>query len=322
MAFQTYEELNQAAMRFYGEQNFAKTLELLTAEGASFPEQAPTIYYLRSCMAARIGQPELALQILQEALDQGIWYGETLIRESPSWQPLQGLPAFEEMAKICKDRQLEAETGPEVFVQEPENSHPLVYPLFLALHGNGDNGKASLNGWLPVTKQGWRLAAIQSSQLMMTGGGYIWNDQALALREIEEQYKALHSRYTVNPEKIIVAGFSMGGETALRLALTGPIPVKGFILLGPGGPTIDEPELWLPLIEEYRQKPSTGLRGYIFIGEQDTDIEPQAVVALAELLNSHGIPCKLEKLPGLRHEYPPDFEPGLSRALGFIEQSA
>lgn len=320
MAFQTYEELNEAAMRFYGERNFAKTLELLTAEGENFPEQAPYIYYLRSCMAARIGEPELALQILQEALNKGIWYGETLLRESPSWQTLQGLPAFEDMVKICKEHQLEAETGPEVFVQEPTGGASQPYPLCLALHGNGDNGRASLTGWLPITEQGWLLAAIQSSQLMMTGGGHIWNNQALALREIEEQYKALRSRYAINSEKIIVAGFSMGGETALRLALTGPIPVKGFILLGPGGPTIDEPELWLPLLEEYRQNPA-GLRGYIFMGEQDTDIEPAAITTLAELLNSHNIPCELEKLPGLRHEYPPDFGPGIQRALAFIEQA-
>ena len=112
----------------------------------------------------------------------------------------------------------------------------------------------------------------------------------------------------------------LGGETALRAALSGMVPVRGFILLGPGGPTIDTPEAWrrsAPTL--IRQGAERNLRGYVLLGEEDAGVPHDAIRALVELLNANGIPCHLEILPGLAHEYPPDPGPVLSRALGFIE---
>src|ERR1043165_2730801 len=107
MITRTYEEMNAEAMLLYGEQKFGQVLDLLTREGENYPEQAIDVLYLRSCMAARVGQPELALQILQGALDQGLWYGYTVMRQSPSWQSLQGVPEFERIVEICKAREEE-----------------------------------------------------------------------------------------------------------------------------------------------------------------------------------------------------------------------
>src|SRR5690348_4945115 len=109
----------------------------------------------------------------------------------------------------------------------------------------------------------------------------------------------------------------MGGETALRAALLGTIPVRGFILLGPGGPTIDTPDAWLPLLDAAA---SRGLRGYVFLGGADDDIPQDAVREIVAHLNTHGIPCGLETIPAIAHEYPADFGPYLARALAFIEQ--
>jgi predicted esterase len=94
--------------------------------------------------------------------------------------------------------------------------------------------------------------------------------------------------------------------------------VKGFILLGPGGPTIDTPEEWLPLIKEGAER---NLRGYVLLGEEDAGVPHDAIRTLVDLLNANGIPCHLEMLPGLAHQYPPDTGPALSRALGFILNS-
>lgn len=316
MEFQSYADLNARTMQLYRDQDFAQALELLTGAGGAFPEQAPEIYYLRSCLATRVGQRELALSILEEALNRGYWYGEQLLRESPSWQPLQGVPAFERMAQVCLTREAEARTGPLLLVEEPTDvgnaDHPS--PLFIALHGNGDNAKNALDCWRPVVSDGWLLAACQSSQIGGTDR-YGWFDPDLAAREIEGHYATLRARYAIDADRVILAGFSMGGELALRLALSRAIPACGFIMLGPGGPMIETPDAWIPLMgggANHR------MHGYVLLGEEDANIPQDAARALVDLLNAHAIPCQIETLPDLGHGYPRDIAPSLGRALAFI----
>jgi predicted esterase len=304
------------AMEHYQARDYAGALEILTREGDQFPEEAANVLYLRSCMAARVGQPDLALQILEDALDRNLWYGEQVMRESPSWQPLQGLPAFERLAALCKERQVAAEIGPDLRVLDPAGGCPAgePCPLFLALHGNADTADSAIGGWRAVAEAGWRLVALQSSQV---GGAnaYLWNDQETALRETAVQYAELRAQYAMDPARLVVAGFSLGGETALRIVLSGSIPAPAFILLGPGGPTMETPAAWLPLIA---QGAARGVRGYVFLGERDNAVEQDAARRVVDLLNANGVPCGLEMLPNLAHAYPTDFGPGLRRALAFV----
>jgi dienelactone hydrolase len=223
------------------------------------------------------------------------------------------------MAAVCLERQQAARTAPRLFVDEPEGGCPPDggCPLFLALHGNGSNARLTLAGWRPVLAAGWLLAVPQSSQ-GVSMDSYVWNDQEIAQREVAEHYATVTAKHTVDTGRAVLAGFSMGGETALRAALVGTVPVRGFILLGPGGPTIDTPDAWLPLLAGAAGR---GLRGYILLGENDASIPHDAIWTLVDHLNAHGIPCALEVIPIIRHEYPADFAPYLERALAFVEQT-
>lgn len=239
------------------------------------------------------------------------------ITQTPSWQPLQGRPEFEKVASLCKARELEAHAEAVLMVEEPEGGcrEDRPCPTLVALHGNGSFGAAALNGWRPAVSQGWLLAAVQSSQIMATNI-YMWDDQQTALRDIQERYAELRRTHNIDPDRVVLAGFSLGGETALRAALSGTIPVRGFLLLGPGGPTIDTPEEWLPLI---KQGAARQLRGYVLLGEQDLGTPHETIKALINLLNTHDIPTHLEILPDLAHDYLRDPAPVLERALAFID---
>lgn len=315
-----YDEFYAEVLRLHQAQSFGDVLDLLQQEGDNYPDEAQMVLYLRSCMTARTGDLDQALDILQDALDRGFWYGEQLMRESPSWQVLQGLPRFEAMTAVCLERQQAARTAPRLFVEEPEGgcAPGANCPLFLALHGNGSNARLTLAGWRPVVAAGWLLAVPQSSQ-GMSMDSYVWNDQEIAQREVAEHYATVTAEHGVDTGRVVLAGFSMGGETALRAALVGTVPAHGFILLGPGGPTIDTPDAWLPMMENAAGR---GLRGTILLGENDVSIPHDAIRTLVDHLNAHGIPCELEIVPGIRHEYPQDFAPYLARALAFVESAA
>jgi dienelactone hydrolase len=302
-------------MELYQNQAYAEALALLTAEGERYPEQAAMVYFLRSCMATRMDEPELALEILEDALCRGHWYSEQLINRTLSLKPLRGLPRFERAVEVCKERHGEVEAGARLFTREPEGGCPAGQscPLLVALHGNWGNGPNTLREWGSVASEGWLLAAIQSSE-GWASNAYAWEDQEAALHDIEEQYTELTARYPIDEERLIIGGISSGGETALRVALDGTIPARGFIVLAPGGADV-------AALEPYtEQAQARGLRGYFLLGEEDGGVSHEAVRGLVAMLNTRKVPCKLELLPGVGHEYPPDFAAIVARALDFINK--
>jgi hypothetical protein len=92
------------------------------------------------------------------------------------------------------------------------------------------------------------------------------------------------------------------------MAVTGqPLPSQGFIALV-GAP---KPELLQPWTERAKD---AGVRGVFITGDRDSALE--RVRAAHRLLDRSGLEVRLEVVPGLGHEYPP--EPALS---GFLRQA-
>ncbi len=115
----TFDEYYNEAMEYYGKGEFGTVYDLITADEAHYPDHKAEILYLRSCMAARLGDNTLAIGVIRDALDQGIWYGAVMMRRTPSWQPLQGLPEFEELVKACKAQEIAAGVRPQLLLSEP-----------------------------------------------------------------------------------------------------------------------------------------------------------------------------------------------------------
>jgi len=190
----------------------------------------------------------------------------------------------------------------------------------LALHGNGGNARDALAGWHPVVEQGRLLASIQSSQILATDK-FAWDNQEVAFQDIGTRFAALAAEHDLDTRQTIIAGFSMGAETTLQVALNGVLPVCGFILLGPGGPSTPDPDSLRPLIRRQRRT-RVALRGYLIVGELDDEVPAATHKRLTELLTDGGIPCGFETVQGLAHDYPEDFGPILRRALAFIDPPA
>jgi len=144
---------------------------------------------------------------------------------------------------------------------------------------------------------------------------YVWDDRQAAEAEIQKHFADLTEKYAADPQRVVLVGHSMGGEMAIWLAIRGSIPNRGFVAFGPTGPFMAEPESWEKLVLE---QPGTGLRGYFIVGEEDTSVSLEAVQMLVDILNEAGILCELELVPHAGHEFAPEFESSLLRALEFI----
>jgi predicted esterase len=318
MTDMTFEELYTRLQDYFRDGEYAGALDLATAGRERFPERQTVLDYWRFTLLARSGDLDGALETLSRALEAGSWYSELLLRRSPSLQPLQDDPRFEVL--IAKN-QIVAE-------QDQKNQFPFYIlrsqgkcqtggpacPLLIGLHTNGGTAQTSLDFWKPAAALGWLVAAPQSSQALMKGA-YVWDDRPIAEREIQKDYDLLRENYSINPWQTVLAGHSLGGETAIGLALKGMLGINYFLVIGPAGPLIDNPEELDALIKEGQR---SGVRGYIIAGEMDNLIAIDRVSELVETLNQAGIETELEVVAGAEHEFEPSYEEAILRGLNFL----
>lgn len=312
MSLPTFDEMWATAMGHMQGERYAAVEAQLAGQEQRFPVYGHWIYYLRACAAARLAQPEQAVALLEEAYEAGYWYNEPTLRQSPSFASLQGFPAFEALIAPFTARQeaMEAQSPPCLFVQEAEGE---ARGLLLALHGNGEAGEAALEAWQPAVAEGWSLAVAQSSQIT-SPNAYVWNDKERALAELQQHLVSLDKRVGAT-SPLLLTGFSMGGEIALEAALKGLVPAQGVLLVGPGGPLLDDPAQLAPLLAE---NTPDGLRVYILMGNGDGAIQPAALREVAEHLNAAGVPCQTREYECEGHVFPLPFAPLFQEAMAFL----
>ncbi len=320
MNARTFDEVQASIQRFYQQGKYTAALDLATQELSHYPDQTPLLNYWRICMAARLEDKELSIRLLDEQTRSGFWYGEVLLRKSPSLLPLQGLPEYERLVGLNRQLQeLDRVTNFPLITLRPEGkcqSDTPACPLLIGLHANGGTAQTSINFWRSAANLGFVVAVPQSSQAMWKDS-YVWNDLEIAKEEVARDYARLTQKYSLDAQRVVLAGHSMGGEVAIWLALTGAIRVRGFIAFGPGGPYMDNPSDWLSVIQE-RSDPD--LRGYIVVGEQDDTISQDGYRTLVEFFDQEGVPCELEVVPQAGHDFTMEYEASLKRALEFILQ--
>ena len=72
---------------------------------------------------------------------------------------------------------------------------------------------------------------------------YTWNDRERTATELETHIAQLRTEQSVRSDRLVLAGFSMGGLQAIAIGLTGRIAVTGIIAVAP----------WLPHIKEFTE---------------------------------------------------------------------
>ncbi|MBA4380556.1 MAG: hypothetical protein C0393_07785, partial [Anaerolinea sp.] len=105
-------------------------------------------------------------------------------------------------------------------------------------------------------------------------------------------------------------GFSQGAALAIRLVLNGSLSSRGFLSITPG--MIDRELLtaWADTARDHV------VRGYLVAGGKDRRYE--FFKQICEMLPMHNVPCRMEDHPELGHEFPPDFEKSLEKALKIL----
>jgi predicted esterase len=316
MLFPTFKSLDGQLTQFFQNKQYAEALDLITREGPRFPADRMLADYWRMCAAARVGNYPLVYQVAEQSIADGLWYGEVMWRQTPSFQPIQGNPDFERIVSASRavEEQDTPTAEPILLTRLPENHSP-TSPLLIALHGNMLTAAHTLPFWQPAVSQGWALALPQSTQAMYKGA-YGWDDLEASQANIQAHFAQLQGQITFDPKRVVLAGHSMGGLVAIQMALTESLNVRGFVANGPAVPFPNSPEQLDALLPSARER---GLRGYFIVGEKDDDISLDEIRGLAGKLESAGIAYNLEIVPDAMHDYSPVYDSALLRALAFVD---
>ena len=308
----TYEGMRAEMGRLFQEERFSEAAALLADGLERYPDHVMANSFNLAFMYVRMEEPEKSLEALRYGLDRGVWYGKYVFM-APAWEPVRALPGWEGVAARNQEAMERAwlESEPEVEVVLPEDFDPeKQYPLFIALHGGGEN----LQGFMPMwTSDALRrdfIVLYPQSSLLIAQNGYNWmEDMEVSRKEILAAYQEVMARYPIDPERVIVGGFSAGGVTALDLVLQDVFPIKGFVTLCPPMPEGFSAEA----VAAARDR---GVRGTVLTTEMDPRVEEQR--EMVTVMEREGLPHEFIVAPNTGHWYPADLSVRIDQALRHI----
>jgi predicted esterase len=309
MPHEEYLEFQVHAFQLYGNKQYPEALEYIQEHAARFPQHRAQTYNWRMCVLALIGERQQAVDLLAEALDQGVWWSEPVLTEDEDLVDLQELDEFQRLVArseaMHQQANMHSPHTPLAFPPEEPEQGP--YPVLLAMHGRNSFAAFEAPFWQSVNRQGWFLGMPRASELIDSEHA-CWDDTPAAVQEVHRQYQQLLRSYPLDPDRLVLGGFSQGAGMAIRMSLSGALPAEQWIAVAP----------WLPDAEELATKlPSSTqpqlARGSVILGEDDPLTEQFPTIA--KLLDSRGVEYEVERVPGLEHMYPDDFDQTLLRVL-------
>ncbi len=311
LVFGTYVEMRGVVVDLHGQGRFAEAAAILAGAVPRYPDHVMANTFNLALMYARLGNREESVRAFEDGHRRGVFYNRWSF-EDAAWDTLRGDSGFE--AVLARNDALiaEAQKGSvmKLEVVPPEGYRvDRKYPLFIALHGGGENLEQFRPRWTsPALRRDFIVAYVQSSQVISMSG-YHWQDEAITRREIAAAYREVLSRYAVDTSRVVIGGFSSGGFGSLVTFFAETVPASGFVVLCPEIPADASAEA---LVAAAR----SGARGTLLTTEQDGRLERQKEY-VAHLIE-RGLDVRLVVTPNIGHWYPDNLEQLLDEALEHV----
>lgn len=307
--FATYQEMRAHIGKLYQQKAYAEAAKILEKALTWFPDHLHANTFNLALMYVQLKEYEGALKALEYGLEHGIWFGKYELNNE-IWAPLRENESFKAFKQHNEQKWKEAQksTQPKLEVLVPENyDKNKKYPLFIALHGGGENIEAFKPQWTSdLLKKEFIVAYPQSSQLVsMTG--YSWTeDIELTKKEIQQSYEKILTDFPVDPSRIIVGGFSSGGVASLAAILDETVPAIGFVVLCPAKPDDFSSE-------KVGRAGARGIRGTLITTEMDPRLPDQK--DMAAIMEAQGLLHEFIVTPNIGHWYPENLSELIDTAI-------
>jgi predicted esterase len=305
MESMTFRELTDRMVSLYTERKYADALQLVEQNADRFPEQSARTTFWKMCLLSLCGRPDDVLSIFQEGLDSGLWWAKIQFVD-PDLDAVRELPEFRRLVDVSQEKYEEARTHVErdQVILMPDEPASGMYPLLIALHGRNGNKESNLEFWGVARQRGWLVVSPQSTQPLFSGS-YCWDDTERGIADLLFYHGQVSKQYQIDPQRVIIAGFSQGSGMAIYAAVRGTLPVRGFIGIG----------TWWADAGELASE-SRNIRGYFITGLKDHTLDRAREIQA--VLKDNGVPFSEEVHADIGHEFPPDFETSFGAAIDYI----
>lgn len=251
-----------------------------------------TLYFL-TCLAGGANMPETALEWLRKAVHDNNWWYRPEVLDDDDLAALENNAAFLSLKAISDARYADAvSTSKAVFSWKKK----MADNLFLAIHGNTQNGETARVDWKPIigrSKQ-WQIETVQSAE--PDGyGTYRWS------YDMTSYLPVAHSMEKVQDEgyhKIACGGFSAGCDMLLRAVTFSPVRCDLLVLQSP----------WIPVLQDHEEElvraiSQKNIELRIFCGSEDEDCLPMAKQLYAAAQQA-GCDVTMTVQENTRHQFP------------------
>ena len=299
-----FKELNDGMMSLYSAGKHAEALRLVEQNADHFPEQSAQTTMWRMCLLSMCSRPADVMSVFRQGLDSGLWWAEESFSDT-DFDAVRDMAEFKSLVAESHKNCIAARAyiKPDRAILVPDDTTKEL-PLLIVLHGRYGNMDAHLEYWDVARQRGWLVLSPQSTQALIMGA-YCWDDPAQGMKDILPHVDEIKRAYKVNPQHILIGGFSQGSGMSIYTALRNNIVVRGFIGVG---------TWWGDVSALACEK--KGLRGYFVTGEKDHTFERAREIQNA--LRTNNVQIAEEVHADLGHEFPADFATSFEKALDFI----
>jgi predicted esterase len=315
IGFSEYADMRARVGELYEQKRYQEGIEILKSHLNKFPDKLHANAYNLALFYVHQKQHANCFEVLEHALDKGAWFGQGDF-EHEAWGPIRDTKRLYRIkARSDSLRQrAKKKTISELLVITPQAStSEQKYPLFIALHGGSSDVEIFKNAWKShLLNTEFVVAYVQSSQLVSMNS-FWWEDATTARRDVARAYRKVIEQYAIDTEQVVIGGFSSGGKASLDIALSGTIPVTGFVVLCPAPPETS----FTP--RNVRVAKQRGMRGTIITTEMEPDQRIYAQKKMIELFKVEGLQYQFIVIPSSGHWIPDDIGSIIDIAIRHIQ---
>jgi predicted esterase len=269
--------------------------------------------YNLACAYALAGEPGPALYWLEKAARNG-FRNLPHLESDEDLDSVRGLPSYPRVLdlvarNLADYRRLvirKAASNPPLVVEPKTKGFDGPRPLIIALHGYGDRAAHYPDLWGPAAGEIGAILAVPHGT-MRVGKGRAWGDLEEADAVVQMTLDYVRQRFEVDPERVVLTGFSQGGFMAMAVGARHPHLFAGVIPMAGG---------YVPEVDAPAPVSDGDPRYYFMVGAEDRVVD-EARRAAADF-RAAGFDVTLRVLKETGHSFPRRTTPELRRALRFV----
>ena len=302
-------DIMKQCMELYTKGNFQESYDYITNATKDMSPHSG-FYNIRYCLASLLGNKELAMTLLKEAIiDCDFWYGSDILLQDADLEVLRSHKDFSKVLEI-NNKKAEHNRFVDSYREDVDSTSN---QLLIALHGNMQSLETLKHTINQDTVPNTKISYIRASQQRMANA-YIWNDFNRSVDEVSTHYKALKEKYSITDKDITISTFSASGTVVLNSVIEGHITAKNLIFFGP----------WLPELDQVKDKISVlkdnNINVYVACGELDNVCLGMSNKFVEEL-KRHDVSYRYDVIPNLAHDLPKGFQNYYKKIKQFFDSN-